>query len=147
MKDEERIAKKVTAEYHLSTNEGNTESKKPHHAEIWMCSLPENSGSTQNGYRPVYISSNNMNNKYSPTVNIIPITSKSKKNLPIHVTLDRKPEYGLSLPSTLLVEQITTVTVSSLHQKIGRITDEKTLKRISNAMSIQFPDVNCLNNI
>ena len=119
------------------TTETNTDA--PHCAEIWMCWLPENNGSVQSGYRPVFISSNDMNNKYAPTLNIIPITSKAKKRLPIHVELDHFQDYGLSSFSTMLVEQIMTVSASALDRRIGKITDGDTLRRISEAMAIQLP--------
>lgn len=115
--------------------------ENPRYGDIWMCCLEEGNGSVQGGYRPVYVASNDMNNMHSTTLNIIPITSKSKKDLPIHVNLDCSEENGLTSQSTMLIEQIMTVSSSALRRKIGRITDGKTLQRISNAMSIQFPNV------
>lgn len=112
----------------------------PKYSEIWMCSLNQGSGSVQAGYRPVYIVSNDINNQYSTTLNIIPITSKCKKSLPIHVVLEKYREYGLCSQSTLLVEQIMTVSVSSLGKRLGKITDSDTLREIGLAMQIQFPN-------
>ncbi len=41
-------------------------------------------GSIQVGYRPIFIISDDKNNLYSPTSNVIPITSKlRKKKFPI----------------------------------------------------------------
>lgn len=120
---------------------------EPHYAEIWMCCLNQEQGSVQSGYRPVYIASNNINNKYSTTLNIIPITSKKKMNLPIHVILENYQEFGLSSQSTLLVEQIMTVDVSSLHRRLGKITDNYTLRRIGEAMEVQFPNLTPKNKI
>lgn len=113
---------------------------KPHCTEIWMCWLENKDGSVQSGYRPVYIASNDMNNKYSTTLNVIPITSKKKKPLPIHVDLDSYQEYGLCSQSTMLVEQIMTVSVSALHKRIGKIADGETLRKISAALAIQIPN-------
>lgn len=124
----------------LSPDKVDVKKNRHRYADIWMCSLPLKNGSVMTGYRPVYIASNDINNKNSTTVNVIPLTSKKKKYMPIHVYLERKPENGLSFDSILLVEQMTTVSVSSLDRKIGRITDDKTLQEISWAMSIQFPD-------
>ena len=45
--------------------------------EIYLVDLGNQKGSIQSGKRPVVVISNNMNNKYSPTINILPITSKS----------------------------------------------------------------------
>ena len=116
-----------------------TENKTPRNAEIWMCRLPENEGSVQSGYRPVFISSNDVNNRYSSTLNIIPITSKAKKRIPVHVELEKYQAYGLATQSTMLIEQITTVPISSLDRRLGKITDSETLRRISEAISIQLP--------
>lgn len=115
---------------------------KPRFGEIWMCNLLERSGSVQSGYRPVFIASNNLNNEHSPTINIIPITSRmSKKKLPIHVYLSRYGDYGLSRPSTMLVEQITTVPADYMQVKLGEIKDDCTLNMIFEAIGIQFPIV------
>ena len=86
--------------------------KRPHCGEIWMCYLTSKDGSVQSGYRPVFILSNDKNNTYSTTLNIIPLTSKmNKRKLPVHVELWSYQQYGLKTPSTLLVEQITTITI------------------------------------
>ena len=105
--------------------------QKPHFGEIWMCHLTDRSGSVQSGYRPVFVISNDKNNTYSNTFNIIPITSKfNKRNLPVHVVLLNYWVYGLREPSTILVEQTT---------RIGKIIDKNILLEISKAMMIQFP--------
>ena len=105
-----------------------------------MCNLQAKDGSVQNGYRPVFIISNDKNNTYSPTLNIISITSKmNKRNLPIHVELRTYKRYGLKEPSTMLIEQITTVSVNDLDKCIGKVSDCLTLGNIRKAISIQFP--------
>lgn len=112
----------------------------PKCGEIWMCNLTEKEGSIQAGYRPVFVLSNDKNNTFSPTLNVIPITSKmSKKYLPIHVSLWDYQLYGLRKPSTMLVEQITTVSVDKLETRVGVIKDMDTLTKIHKAMEIQFP--------
>lgn len=113
---------------------------RPLCGELWMCLLPKNDGSVQAGYRPVFVISNNKNNTYAPTVNVIPLTTKmNKRQLPIHVELQEYEKYGLKKPSTLLVEQITTVPLSCLDKRIGRIEDEQTLDAIRDAINVQFP--------
>lgn len=113
--------------------------KSPAYSEIWMCNLSARSGSVQSGYRPVFILSNDKNNTYSTTLNVIPLTSKMNKRLPVHIELWNYQEYGLKTSSTLLVEQITTVTVESLDVCLGKITDKEILNNIRKAISIQFP--------
>lgn len=113
---------------------------RPKYGQIWMCHIRSEEGSIQNGYRPVFILSNNKNNTYAPTVNIIPLTSKmNKRRLPVHVEIWNYKKYGLQVPSTMLVEQIMTVTMDSLDRYIGAIDDEEILNDICKAMCIQFP--------
>lgn len=114
--------------------------ERPHCGEIWMCYLTSKDGSVQSGHRPVFILSNDKNNTYSTTLNIIPLTSKmNKRKLPVHVELWSYQKYGLKTPSTLLIEQITTITVEFLDRCIGKVSDKETLCSISNAISVQFP--------
>lgn len=112
----------------------------PRCGEIWMCRLVARDGSIQGGYRPVFILSNDKNNTYSTTLNVIPITSKmNKKKLPVHVELWSYKEYGLKVPSTMLVEQVMTISSEQLDRCIGKVDDGETLGDISRAMAIQFP--------
>lgn len=112
----------------------------PKCGEIWMCNLNTKEGSVQGGYRPVFILSNDKNNTYSTTLNIIPITSKmNKRKLPVHVELWSYKQYGLTSPSTMLIEQIMTIPVGFLDKCIGKVSDDKILSDIGNAMAIQFP--------
>ena len=114
--------------------------KRPRCGEIWMCHLISKDGSIQNGYRPVFILSNNKNNTYSTTLNVIPITSKvNKKRLHVHVDIWNFHKYGLKTPSTMLVEQIMTVSVEHLDRCIGMVDDSELLNNITKAMFIQFP--------
>lgn len=116
------------------------ESVKPKCGEVWMCNLGKAGSSVQYGTRPVYILSNNINNLHSPTLNVIPITSKmNKRHLPVHVELWNYMEYGLHMPSTMLIEQIMTISAETLDRKIGEIADSNTVTSIRKAMSIQFP--------
>lgn len=121
---------------------------RPKCGEIWMCNLSVKDGSIQSGYRPVFILSNNKNNTYSPTLNIIPITSKmNKRKLPIHVELWKYKEYGLTMPSTMLIEQIMTIPMDYLDKRVGMITDDDILNNVCRAMEIQFPIMRLLSVI
>lgn len=114
----------------------------PKCGEIWMCNLSEKSGSVQYGYRPVFILSNNKNNLHSPTLNVIPITSKlHKRKLPVHVELLDHNQYGLQMPSVMLIEQIMTISKNMLDYRVGEIVDKQTLDNICRAIGVQFPIV------
>ena len=92
-------------------------------------------GSVQCNVRPVMILSNDLNNKYAPTLQVCPLTSKIKNNLPIHFNLEG---FGLNKKSTFLAEQLTIIDKTQLvSDKIGSV-DEFTLKRAEKAISIQL---------
>ena len=92
-------------------------------------------GSVQCNVRPVMILSNNLNNKYAPTLQVCPLTSKIKNNLPIHFDLQG---FGLNKKSTFLAEQLTIIDKTQLvSNKIGSV-DEFTLRRAEKAISIQL---------
>lgn len=112
---------------------------RPKHGEIWMCNLQPQSGSVQHGVRPVLIMSNNINNTHSTVINVIPISSRIKRPLPIHVVLDNYLQYGLMKRSVLLVEQITTIPIEALQYCMGAIAEPDIFQQIGNAMMIQFP--------
>ena len=114
--------------------------QNPKCGEIWMCRIEKRNGSVQCGYRPVFVLSNDKNNYYSPTLNVIPLTTKmNKRKLPVHVELWDYKAYGLTAPSTMMVEQITTVSADSMDRFLGKVEDKKTLGNIHQAMKIQFP--------
>lgn len=84
--------------------------------------------------RPVLIISNNTSNHYSSLVNVIPITSKEKKSLPVHVDLSG---YGLEQDSVAIVEQILTVDKCNLLYVMGTV-DEIKMKEIAVAVETQL---------
>lgn len=119
---------------------GKYEVVKPKCADIWMAEIAFDGDCVQTGYRPVFVISNDKNNTFSPTVNVFPLTTKMKrKNLPCHVTLYNYKDYGLSAPSTILVEQPLTIPQSWLVRRCGNVSDRQTLQRVFDAMQAQFP--------
>ena len=128
------------AERFLSEFESVRPEHEPKFLEIWMADLGEKSGSVQSGRRPVLIVSNDKNNRYSSVVNIMPMTTKmNKRNLPCHVELYNYERFGLNAPSTIMVEQLTSIDKRNLLFKIGKIDDNKVLSEICRAMAAQFP--------
>ncbi|MBR6613560.1 MAG: type II toxin-antitoxin system PemK/MazF family toxin [Clostridia bacterium] len=102
--------------------------------DIYYADLGKVVGSEQSGIRPVVVVQNNLGNKYSNTVIVLPITSRVKKKLPTHVSIS-KNKYGLEKDSIILVEQIRTLDKSRLKERIGRV-DKKVLDEIKNAVII-----------
>ena len=79
-------------------------------------------GSIQNGYRPCMVVGNNIGNKYAPILLVIPITTRKKKILPTHVKVNK--EDGLPYNSTLLCEQIMTISKEQLGYKICSLEEK-----------------------
>lgn len=91
--------------------------------QIYYADLSGNYGSEQGGMRPVLIIQNDVGNKYSPTTIIVPITSRSKSDLPTHLCL-KSGECGLIKDSIVLFEQPRTIDKARLGSYIGSLTDE-----------------------
>lgn len=91
--------------------------------QIWYADLSGNYGSEQGGMRPVLIIQNDVGNRYSPTTIIVPITSRSKSDLPTHMTL-KSGECGLIKDSIVLFEQPRTIDKVRLGSYIGSLTAE-----------------------
>lgn len=106
-----------------------------------MCNLGDTSGSEQKGYRPCLIISNNLNNKYSNIVIIVPITSRDKKDLPMHYVLyNDKYSFFNSKKNTVLTEQIRCIGADRLGRKLGRI-DVIDLMHVIQKLNINFKDI------
>lgn len=107
-----------------------------HRGEIWLVTQNSGTGSEQTMInRPVVVLQNNMGNKYSPTITILPLTSqRGKKPLPTHVTL-YKTTCLVSL-STVLAEQLTTVSKEKLTRFIGNVNPNE-MFAIEDAVLIQ----------
>ncbi|QSF43264.1 type II toxin-antitoxin system PemK/MazF family toxin [Paenibacillus tianjinensis] len=77
--------------------------------EIWLADLGYAGGSVQGGRRPVLVISNNIGNKYSPNVTVVPITSSTiKKQLPTHVKMIAS-EVGFVRDSIIMFESKVTI--------------------------------------
>lgn len=92
--------------------------------QIVMLDLPTVSGSVQNGLRPCVIISNNKANKFSPNVIAVPLTSRNKKDMPTHYLLEPSKRNGLRVASTVLAEQILTVSKNAIKKIIGIVDDQ-----------------------
>ncbi len=75
-------------------------------------------GSEQSPGRPAIVVSNDMCNEFSPTVEVVYLTTQPKTNLPTHVQIR-----SLDRSSTALCEQISSVSKTRLRDWAGRITE------------------------
>ena len=91
------------------------------HGTVAMIELKQN-GNLQGGIRPCVIVSNNKACEVSPVLTVVPLTSKTKRPLPTHVELYPSIESGISMTSTFLAEQMTTINRTSIKRVMGMLT-------------------------
>lgn len=107
--------------------------------QVWWLkdNNPQYDGNVQGGSRPVIIVSNDMANRFSNNLTIIPCTSQDKKDLPTHIELE------INGPSIALAEDIKTVSKERMGGYIGTC-DEELINKIDNAMKIALGlECNC----
>ena len=114
--------------------------RTPKQYEVWFAELGDHSGtSVQSGTRPVLVISNDVANRNSPVVTVIPLSSKLKKlELPVHIVLTEKECEMLRdehlEDSILLVEQITTIDKMVLFNRlcyVGSVQKKSRSKRLA----------------
>lgn len=106
--------------------------------DIYLVDLGDNIGSVQKGERPAIVVQNDKGNKYSPTITVIPITTKihRSKGFPTHVLLDHMG--GLDEESASMAEQITTISRNSFKKYIGHLNNKTALEGIEQSICIQL---------
>ena len=93
--------------------------------DVIQVDLGESFGSEQGGKRPAVIVQNNIGNKYSPTVLIVPMTREIKKvNMPTHNVMYKTKFNGLDADSMLLGEQTTVIDKKRILYKRGSLVTE-----------------------
>ena len=94
-------------------------------------------GSMQGGMRPVVVVSNNMANKHSTVITVVPLSTKifKKKNLPTHVFVSAYRAEGLEQHSIAICEQVTALDYGRIIENMGKV-DEETLARITEAVQV-----------
>jgi mRNA-degrading endonuclease toxin of MazEF toxin-antitoxin module len=104
--------------------------------EIWIANLGNGLRGELLGTRPVIIVSNDLNNKFAPTVAVVPLTTQIvKKILPIHVELSSFP--SVDRPSVALVEQIKTISKLRLKEVVATL-DISSIEKIKDALMLQL---------
>ena len=104
-------------------------------ADIWIASLKETYDCALKGDHPVIIISNWKACNKSDLIQIVPITSKEKINIPAHVSIGK--ENGLDAESTILCEQVQTINKNALLYKIGYCNIDQ-MDDIQEAINIQL---------
>lgn len=108
-----------------------TRSDHPLIGEVYRVKF-EGSGSVQTGYRPALVFQNNVGNRYSPNVVVLPITRAHKKlNQPTHVLVDAEGS-GLRSNSMVLCENPQSISKEQLGEYVTTFPD-KYMKKIAAA--------------
>ncbi|WP_195985359.1 type II toxin-antitoxin system PemK/MazF family toxin [Clostridium sp. D33t1_170424_F3] len=100
--------------------------------ELYYVEPYQTTGSEQRAGRPAIIVSNDMNNNYSGTVEVVYLTTQPKNDLPTHVTIRSTGRL-----STALCEQITSVSKDRLGERICELTSDE-LRQIDIALSVSL---------
>ena len=96
-------------------------------------------GSQQGKLRYGVVIQNNIGNFHSTTTIIIPFTHVVKGlHIPTHALIKKTEENGLKVDSMLLGEQIRVVSEKRILEKVGKITDEKSLMEIRRVYDANF---------
>ena len=106
-----------------------------HKGDVYIAELGENYGHEQSGTRPVIIMQNDVGNYFSPTVTIVPLTSKDKKpEQPTHYRLEMEKYPFLKSSSTALCESPRTLDKRLLKKYLGRL-DREDLDKVDEALA------------
>lgn len=111
----------------------------PKFGDIFFAELPDN-GHVQSGIRPVLIVQNDTGNKYSPTIEVLPLTSRVTKAsyMPTHVYVEPNSNTGLSRASIIMAENAMTIPQIKLINYLGYL-DEMMMIKVAAARAIQSP--------
>lgn len=89
-------------------------------------------GSEQYADRPAVVVSNDENNKHSGIIEVAYLTTQPKTELPTHVTIR-----STGRVSTVLCEQVTSVSVERVNNYIGQVSEQE-MKKIDIALMISL---------
>ena len=94
----------------------------------------------QSGKRPVIIAQNDIGNRFSTTVEVIPMSSRinKAKHMPTHVLVHPTQMNGLRTASIVLAEQVVTIPKKRLVAYLGAL-DIGTLTLVGQARRTQSP--------
>lgn len=113
--------------------------------EIWFAELGDHFGSSvQSGSRPVLVISNDVANRFSSTLTVIPLTTVQKKlNLPTHIQIAEADcqminDHAYLRNSVALTEQVTTIGKNALLNKLGSLTSTAKQREVEQAIAVFF---------
>ena len=80
--------------------------------EVYLIDLKDTYPNVQKGVRPCLVVQNDFGNMFSPTIIVVPITTKLKKtNMPVHVLIKN---HGANKSEMILCECVITISKSQI---------------------------------
>lgn len=104
--------------------------------DVYWADLNPTMGSEINKTRPVVIVSNNINNQYSETITVLPITSSTAKIYPFEVFVSAGIA-GIKNDSKIKANQIRTIDKQRLRLFLGSLPLD-TIKAIDRAIAVHL---------
>ena len=92
--------------------------------EIYIVSFEPVRGFEQGGIRPALVIQNNEGNEFASTTIVAALTGRHRDDYPIRVFVAPKHS-GLAEASSVMLDQIRTITKERLGRKVGELTVEK----------------------
>lgn len=106
--------------------------------EVYWANLDPTIGAEIKKTRPVLVVSNDINNKYSPLVTILPVSSNVKNLYPYEVLVE-KGVAGLKNASVIKANQIETIDKKRINgQLIGFIDNPETMDQVDKAIKVHL---------
>ena len=105
--------------------------------DIYLVDLGTNTGSEQDGCRPVLLLQNDVGNHYAPTLIVAPVSSRywKKSNQPTHSLIEGIK--NLSSPSVVLAEQLITIDKVRVLKYLGKVPEEQ-MRGINRAVMVSL---------
>ena len=103
--------------------------------DVFFADLDPVVGSEQGGIRPVLVVQNNIGNRYSPTLVVLPLSTAKKNHMPTHIHICGSK--SLPRDSIVLAEQIRTIDRYRLKSYVGSV-DFELMEKVEKAMKISI---------
>lgn len=106
--------------------------------DIYFADLGNTVDCRISGTRPVLIVSNDIVNKHSQVITVVPMTTKLKKQyMPTHIILS-PIDSGLMRSNMILAEQVRSLDKASLRSYAGHISNPSIMDTVSTALAEQL---------
>ncbi|HVA11144.1 MAG TPA: type II toxin-antitoxin system PemK/MazF family toxin [Candidatus Dormibacteraeota bacterium] len=106
--------------------------------QVYWVNMDPTVGAEIKKLRPALVVSNNINNKYSPLITILPITSNTQKPYPFEVVISQGAG-GLKQASLIKANQIRTIDKKRIHgAPLGVVMNSDTMNQVDQAIKVHL---------